>query len=383
MDTWFETRFETNNANPPKLEKFGLKPGNPPESNSDQGFGEWADLEGLLANIVERDDIPGMAMASIESGRITEVAVAGIRSTETDSPIELTDRFHIGSITKSMTATIIGWLIENNQLKGQSTLSELFPHIDMLAHYKEVTIRQLLDHTAGIPAYLTVSDEKEEQLLSLPGSPGQQRMAFVKQLLNEAPAGERGQFAYSNAGYTVLASIAEKWTGRSYKQLLQEVIFQPLAMETAGLGWPVETQSMQQPVGHFSGHGGLRPQEPGEYELGAYIIPAGDVHSSINDLAQYALAHLNGLNGQDGILSSATIKWLHGTNADKGYAGGWIITKTDDGTLIHEHAGSAGTFMALMLLEPENNRGWVIAANAGGLALDGLFRKLIDADRSK
>ena len=383
MDTWFETSFDINQANPPKLEKFGLKPGAPPEADSNPAFGEWADLKGLLTSVVSRNDLPGIAMAVIENGEVSEVAVAGVRSIESQPPIERDDRFHLGSITKSMTATLIGWLVEKGQLRSETTLKQLFPDIDMLAYYEGVTIRQLLDHTAGIPSYLTVREEKEQELLSLPGNPTQQRLAFAELLLTEKPANEQGQFAYSNAGYTLLATIAESLTGHTYMQLLDQVIFKPLAMETAGLGWPHSTTRLNQPVGHFNEKGALRAQRSGEYELGPYIQPAGDLHASIQDLAHYVLAHLNGLKGQNGLLAASSVQWLHGTQTDQSYAGGWFISQTKEGTHVHEHAGSAGTFMALMLIEPENNRAWVIAANAGGLALDGLFRKLIDAYRHK
>jgi L-ascorbate metabolism protein UlaG (beta-lactamase superfamily) len=80
--------------------------------------------------------------------------------------------------------------------------------------------------------------------------------------------------------------------------------------------------------------------------------------------------HLNGLAGNDGVLLAATIERLHTppevAGPDKmGYAGGWLIKGTENLGVIHYHAGSAGTFYALIELYPEHRRAIVCAMNVG------------------
>ena len=384
IQSWFEVAFTLNDGSPPLLESFALKPSTESaDKPEDQGFGEWKDLAGLLNNAIDKHGIPGISMAMIQDGKIVEVTVAGVRQIDVKDPIQVNDRFHIGSITKSMTATLIGKLIEEGKLKLSTTLRDIFPKMKMLEAYESVTVEQLLTHTAGLPGYLTVSDEEEATLLALPGNPSQQRLAFAKLVLMQEPATNPGTaFAYSNAGYALLGTITEEVTGKSWKQQLEKVIFQPLNMKTAGTDWPKTAERMDQPAGHFGALNDLTPQRIDEYPLGAYIEPAGDVHASMQDLARYALAHLKGLRGEDGILKSETFKMLHTVKDNRNYAAGWFVN-TLDGKAVHEHPGSAGSFMALMMIEPEANRGVVIAANAGGLVLDGVFRKIIEVYQAK
>ena len=382
LQAWFETSFVMSEIEPGKLENFGLKPSTAPEEGADEGFGEWSSLQELLENVVEQHDIPGLSMAVIENGKLADAAVAGIRQKGKEDKVKLDDRFHIGSITKSMTATLIGRLVQEGKLKPESTLKELFPEVKMLPVYEAVTIEQLLHHRAGIPAYLTVTETEEAQLLSLPGNPVEQRMAFAKRVLNEEPSSEPGTaFSYSNAGYALLGTIAEKLYGKAWAVLLEEIIFVPLSMHTAGTNWPRSKARPNEPAGHFNAPD-ARVQRIDEYELGAYIEPAGDVHASMQDLARYALAHMNGVNGKSGILNADTFQWLHSPKPGQNYAAGWLVSKPDDVT-VHEHSGSAGTFLAIMMIEPENNRGWVIAANTGSMALDGIFRKVIEAWKNR
>lgn len=383
IETWFETTFTLSETEENKLESFALQPAQAPSEEGSEGFGDWEDLSGLLQNVVEQHKIPGISMAIIKGGRLVESAVAGVREVGGSEAIKVDDRFHIGSITKSMTATLIGRLIEEKKLKPGTTLREVFPDISMIAAYENVTITQLAQHTAGIPSYLTVTDEEEAKLLALPGGARAKRLAFVKQVLNEEPISEPGtSFAYSNAGYSILGAIAEKLTGMSWREQMQQYIFTPLGMETAGMDWPKIAERPTEPSGHFGALSDLTPQKVDEYELGAYIEPAGDVHASMEDLARFALAHLKGLRGEDNILNTETFSWLHTPQKGRSYAAGWFVTESDSGQMVHQHAGSAGTFLALVIIEPESNQGWVMAANAGGVAVDGIFRRVIEVYRN-
>ncbi len=380
---WFEIGFTLKQDNYELLEGFALQPSTAPKEVGDEGYGEWQDLGDLLNKVVEKEGFPGISMAVIKDGQIKETAVAGVRKIGTNDAVQIVDRFHIGSITKSMTATLIGKLIEGGKLEGTSTLKSLFPKMKMLPVYESVTVHQLLTHNAGIPGYLTVSDEVEAELMALPGNPTKKRLAFAERVLNEEPITTPGSaFAYSNAGYAILGAISEKVSGKSWEKQLEKVVFGPLKMSTAGVGWPKDLKGGNQPIGHYDEAGQYNPHADNSYDLGAYIDPAGDVHASMEDLAKYALAHMNGVNGKSGILKAETVKWLHAVPEKRNYAAGWFVI-VQDGETIHAHNGSAGTFMAMMQIYPDTNEGYVIAANAGSLAIDGIFKEIVKLYRAK
>ena len=241
--------------------------------------------------------------------------------------------------------------------------------------YQSVTIRSVMAHEGGFPGYLTDEDEEEEQrLLSLPGSPREQRLAFAKEVLSKAPAYEPNEaMNYSNAGYSILAAICEYVADQSWEEQLNTVIFEPLKMKSAGIGWPSAIDPSF-PEGHLA-NGEI--QNTTGYYIGAYLDPAGDIHCSMKDLAKYAIAHLNGLRGKDDFISAETIKLLHTSTSENTYAGGWMSEEIDE-KQVYFHPGSAGTFFSYAVINPSNNSGYVIAANSGNTGLMAIFRELMN-----
>lgn len=374
-DSWFKIGFKLSEESG-KLEGLLLRPGKAPKGNKEAAFGKWKTLRKLLQNAVKRKELTGISMVTIINGKIDQVSEAGVRDYLSREKIKRNDRFHLGSLTKSMTATLMGILIDKGHFTFASTIGEIFSEIDMLPAYRNLTIKQLLDHQGGIPGYLTVSDEEEEQLLSLPGNATEQRYGFLQQLLRQEPGSEMGAFAYSNAGYTILGAMAEKTTGQSWESLMNQYVFEPLDMNTAGFGWP-DTENQNQPAGHF---GPLAsPKKQGDdYVLGAYLDPAGDLHASSEDVAKFLLMHLSGLNGRSPLMSEETLKTLHESNNGV-YAGGWMIRSNENEEIIHEHWGGAGTFMAYMGINQQTQEGWVVMSNVGDFRLQTIFKDIMEA----
>ena len=309
-------------------------------------------------------EVPALAVGTIR-GDVIQTAVAGTRRLGEDEPVAADDRFHLGSITKSITATVIGRLIEQERVDWDNTLGELLPDIEMRPEYRDVTVEELLQHRAGLPFFPSTHDFRN----LVKGSPGDERVAFAAAALQqlEPVVQPRQQFQYSNAGYAIAGLIAERVSDRTWEELAATEIFAPLGMSTAGLGWPAIAERPDQPWGHQVGEDGvLRPQQLGQLGLTAPSTPSGDVHCSIEDFARFAQLHLQGIRGRDGVLRAATIQRLHRAVPveSKGfsYAAGWFV-EPQRAHPRHGHGGSAGWFLAEMFLEPDSNIGVVVAAN--------------------
>src|SRR5947207_7457390 len=95
----------------------------------------------------------GMAAAVLRCERIIAQGAAGVRKRGTAERITLDDRFHLGSCTKAMTATLVAMLVEEGKLNWTTTLGELFADTvkPMHAAWEKVTLRQVLAHRAGLP----------------------------------------------------------------------------------------------------------------------------------------------------------------------------------------------------------------------------------------
>ncbi len=315
-------------------------------------------FEELLQKVRGEYKVPALAAAFVRDGDIVAVAAVGVRRIDQDEPVNVNDRFHVGSVSKPISSTVIATLVEKEELDWGTTVAEVFPdlvgRIDPV--YVSVTLEQLLSHRAGIIAW----EEDEEIALapSVPGNPQQQRRAAVLWVLNQQPVATPGtEHFYSNAGYMVAAAMAEAVTGMAWEDLVHERLAEPLQLESLGFGWPALGGS-DQPWGHISSPGGFVAQAPSDsYEAGPRLGPAGDLHMNITDLARFALLHLEGVQGRAQLLSPQTFTKLHQPFGD--YALGWNVRETAD-----HHLGGLGTFLASIWVSAPRNVAVVVATNA-------------------
>ena len=385
-ETWFSFGFELEATPPHKLELIRIQPTADP-SKKEIDFGKATSLEELVRTAVENSDVPAMAAAFVTKDGVIESAAYGVRVSGESSKVGIGDPFHIGSVTKSMTATIIGKLLEDGRLSLDDTLVDLLPGFTMNEAYKAVTLRELLGHRAGFSSYTT--DEEVSVFKAPSGTPREQRMAFAEFVLGQEPSVEPGTaYQYSNAGYSVVGHVAEIASGESWEDLLRQVIFDPLEMSAPGFGWPATKKNPNRPRGHYIEKSGVRAQPlDDQYVLEPFLAPAGDVHCSASDLARFALLHLRGLLGTDDVLRSETIRSLHAPDQswDKGqtYAAGWLIEESENGSPVHRHSGSAGTFFCLIEVDPEAGVASVVLMNSGDMANDHLGRLIIEEYKTR
>ncbi len=313
--------------------------------------------------------VPGLAAAAMIGGQLAESAAAGVRKAGSPEPVALEDRWHIGSCTKSMTATLAALLVEEGKLRWDTTVGEVFPEMRgaMQGAWPAVTLQQLLAHRSGAPENpppaLWAEAWKQQ------GSATEQRLAFVRGLLGQAPASEPGtHFAYSNQGYAVAGAMIERTTGRAWEALLRERLFSPLQMSASGFGAPGTAGKVDQPWGHTENGQALVAQAPGpQADNPPAIGPAGTVHCSIADLARYAGWHAQEGRGGRALLNAASFERLHRAVSGQTYALGWeTLDRPWAGGRTLTHSGSNTMWHAVMWVAPEKNAAFVAATNAAG-----------------
>ncbi len=319
--------------------------------------GEPQALEELLERVRAEYAVPALAAAFVRDGDIVAAAV-GVRRIGQSTPVELNDRFHIGSVSKPISATVLAVLVEERVLGWDTTVADVFPELAEQGNpaYRDVTLEQLLSHRAGIVAW-----EEDEEIALAPvvtGSPQEQRRASAPWLLAQPPVAPPGtEHVYSNAGYMIAAAMAESVTGVAWEDLVRERLAEPLGLETLGFGWPARVDPAQ-PWGHFSSPSGFVPHDPNDsYEGGPRLGPAGDLHMSITELGRFAQLHLEGLQGRARLLSPETFQKLHRPIGD--YALGWNVRETAE-----HHLGGMGTFLAGIWVSVPRNVAVVVATNS-------------------
>jgi D-alanyl-D-alanine carboxypeptidase len=336
-------------------------------------------LSAVLSELRTEHRLPALAAAVVRSNGEIESAVVGVRRVGTTEAALVGDLFHIGSVTKSMTATMLATLVEEGVLDWGSTLEELAPDWAGRMHeaYRQVTLRQLLSHTAGLTDPWSAGEWASVPYdPDTPGSRPRQQMAL--ELLSRPPDTPPGEaWRYANVGYGIAAALAEHITGQEWEELMRRRLFEPLGLASAGFGWPVTTKRRDQPWGHvvedspgpdtIDGLTVWGPENP--HRIPTVIAPAGDVHLSIRDFARYAMLHLRGLEGKPtAILSPGTFRELYRPVLED-YALGWNVvpngTARLPGVKQLQHLGSGGTFTAVIALFPELDLA-VVAVHNGG-----------------
>ncbi len=328
-------------------------------------------------------DAPGLAIAVFQRGMLIERLAIGVRAQGHTDSILTSDRFHLGSITKSMTATAIARLVENDTLSWSSQLGDIVPNLKMREVFRQVTLADLLWHRAGIVPLTLSSEYPAEAIVLAPTSLQEKRRAIATLALQRPPMVPPGTaMVYSNAGYVIASVMAETASGRTWEKLIQDHLFEPWGLNSCGFGWPATSQRRNQPHGHFGAPGHYRVQQPGEYKAPHSMRGAGDIHCSVTDLGRYGVLHLAGMRTGAPTLKAETVAWLHTPpqkqNKLLSYAAGWQIIKMANGARQDAHEGSSGTFFAHLSLFPESDLVVAVVANCG-LHASSTVKKLVEA----
>lgn len=331
-----------------------------------KAYTNWKDLRGLIAQIRADNHLPAMAIAVARDEKHIEQAVVGVREQGKPAPAQINDRWHVGSVGKPMTATLIALLIDRGVLRWDTTLGEALPDVKMQPGYRQVTLEQLLQHRGGVPQDMGYRGDYIARVTKDAKTPEACRAAYVADVLQRAPIARPGErMAYSNAGYTIAGYVAEHVTRRSYEQLMREMVFLPLGMTTARVGG---AGSPDQPQGHVRTANGLRVMNF-TGKLPMMTAPAGDITCSIGDLARFAAFHLAGMQGRGRLLKPETFRRLHTPppvpSGQEQYACGWEIVPEFTAEPFQGHGGSNGTFVCQIALFAKQGLAIVSATNVG------------------
>ena len=182
-------------------------------------------MDSLLKRINKRYDFNG-AILIAKNEKIVYSNQIGIADFKKKAPLHKESIFQLASVSKQFTAAAIMLLTERDKIKLTDTVNVYFPDFP----YKNVTIKNLLNHTSGLPKYFWVAEHKWNQ----EKAPINSEMMELLETSNVQRFFKPGRnFDYSNTGYFVLASIVEKVSGISFSAFLKSNIFEPLQMKNS------------------------------------------------------------------------------------------------------------------------------------------------------
>ncbi len=232
---------------------------------------------------------PGAAVLVVNDGHIAFERGYGVTDLRTQHAIDRETNFRLASVTKQFTAMAIMLLAHDGKLQYEERLTDVFPEFP--TYGKNITIRNLLNHTSGLPDY---EDLMAPQPPNLPDDQIKQITdQEVLALLEKQTAGKfapGSRWSYCNSGYVVLGLIVQKVSGVPFPQFLHDRIFAPLRMDSSVAYVKGTNTVTQRAFGHSKIDGRWRQtdQSPTSATLGD-----GRIYSSLQDLAKWDAALSN------------------------------------------------------------------------------------------
>lgn len=248
----------------------------------------------------------------------------GYRQFAENTLLQKTDVFELASVSKQFTATIIMMLKEQGKLNYDDLVEQ---YLDI--PYKKITIRNLLTHTSGLPDYQEIMDKHWDKTKIASNK------EIIEYLNKYAPPKlfEPGdKYEYSNTGYVLLASIAEKASGKDFIELCRQQIFTPLKMKSTNIRTLVEKAAIKNfAIGHIYVPEKQRYIRADSFPSSDYTIWLGNrkgpgrISSRASDLLKWDQALNTGKLIKQTTLQEAftPVKLNDGTKADYGF--GWML----------------------------------------------------------
>ncbi len=273
----------------------------------------------------------------------------GLADRATNRPAAAGTVYRVGSITKQFTAAAVLQLVEQGRLRLADTLGA---HLPQYPRWARVTLRQLLNHTSGIPNYTASAAWAPRMRDALPPDTV---LAFVAEAPMQFAPGTR--FAYSNTNYFLLGRVLERAAGRPYADDARLRFFAPLGMGTAAY-CPDEPAAPDDARG-YDGPGTPRPAQPlsmtSPYSAGALCMSVPDFlrwQSALTGGRVVAPATYARMSAADSLASGAPI----------GY--GWgLMPGVLAGHRVVGHGGDINGFSADQLWLPDDSLRVVIFTN--------------------
>ncbi|MED0997580.1 serine hydrolase [Bacillus mobilis] len=286
---------------------------------------------------------PGILAKTSESGKTWEYAT-GIADLRTKKPMRTDFRFRIGSVTKTFVATVLLQLAGENRLNLDDSIEKWLPGVIRGNGYdgKQITIRQVLNHTSGIADYIQstdfdIMDTKKSYTAE----------EFVKMGISLPPDFAPGKgWSYSNTGYVLLGILIEKLTGNSYAEEIEERIIEPLELSNTFLPG---NSSVIPGTKHARGY--IQPDKASELIDVTYSNPGssdGEMISTADDLNKFFSYLLGGKLLKEQQLKQMLTTVPTGRDGMDGYGLGIFETKLPNGVSIWGHTGGALGFTTLV-----------------------------------
>ncbi|MFF3611257.1 serine hydrolase domain-containing protein [Streptomyces sp. NPDC002580] len=311
-------------------------------------------LREQLADLVRSPGGPPGVIAVLRREGDSRVLRAGVADLATGRPISPDDHMRIASTAKAFSGAVALRLVDRGALSLDDTIGRRLPSLPR--QWRAVTLRQLLNHTSGLPDY-TRSPEFLEILTADP------RHHFDSRRLLDYVAGDPllfrpgSRYMYSNSDNIAVALMAEAATGKRYEQLLRGLVYRPLGLRDTSL-----PQGYEMPEPYMHGYDVSPPDAPedvSEVLSASGVWASGGIVSTPADLTRFIRGYAGGA-----LVSRATLReqrrWIDGASEPAGpgknKAGAAIFRYATRCGVVLGHTGNFPGYTQLIAATPDGRR---------------------------
>jgi CubicO group peptidase (beta-lactamase class C family) len=311
-------------------------------------------VDSLVTPFMRKGNTVGLSIGVLENGQM-HIYSYGETAKDNQLVPDGNTLFEIGSITKTFTATLLAYFVQQGKLDLDDPVNKYLPDSIANLRYngKPITLRSLANHSSGLPRLPGNFNVQSDPVNPYSSYDDEQLFSF---LAHFTPTREPGaQYEYSNLAMGLLGVILERISGKSYETLLKEIIWQPLHMNNTTITL-TKTDSAKFSLGYNLS---LDPVHSWEFQS---LAGAGAIRSCINDLLLYAKAQA----GKDSSVLSKAIQRTHELTFESGQHKiglGWHIFNQKGKNYI-AHDGQTGGYCSSIIIETVSGRAVVILTNA-------------------
>jgi CubicO group peptidase (beta-lactamase class C family) len=324
----------------------------------------------VVEQIIRRPEAVGLSIAVARGDRVLFEKGVGKADLEFDAPVDSRTMFRIGSITKQFTAASIMMLVERGKIHLDDDLHKYVPTFDTGG--RVVTIRQLLNHSSGIP---NLTDQPGFATDIAPRElTGEPLLATVKGVPFDFEPGKG--WNYSNTGYLLLGMIIEAADGRPYDRFMQEELFGPLGLSRTRQG--SERDIIANRAQGYSGGTAGSPRR--NDALISMTVPgaAGALSSTAGDLVRWHVALVNGRVVGANTFQQMVDSAVATHRGDVRYGLGLQVEGAQGASRI-SHSGSIQGFNSVLHFLPESGLHVAVISNSETLPSSVVAEQLLAA----
>ncbi|MBY6192155.1 beta-lactamase family protein [Microbulbifer agarilyticus] len=285
-------------------------------------------LKSNLENVRSSFQVPGMAVVALSDGKEIFKEGFGYRNVESREPFTPDTIGLVASTTKSITAGLVGTLVDDGTLDWTTPVREYWPKFKMMDAFasSEMTLEDMLSHRSGLPYHENLLAYGVGRELPDKSKAKEYRLELLNRLQYFEPSYSfRAGWQYQDVIYTSAGGIIEQYTGEHYEDLVQERILDPLGMEHSTFSREAARNSGKLARGYGVVDGDVVAIPFADTR---YLAPTAGLYSSAAEMSKWVQLNIDqGKYDDKQVISPESMEWIHGAHAiisndSKGIGGG-------------------------------------------------------------